>query len=910
MARNTIARGNCGLSPSALVLGSQQALPGEEDILAREYNGDVLHEQTQLDELKNRQLARLIYLEQEARAKISRALRQQLRPSRAPVTRGDCVLFFRALSSLRPSRGTWNGPATVLNAEGSQVWIVYQGKTLKVPPEFVRALSADEQHVAQELVRLNESADKPLLDEGTLNDLPRTPVPEVASQGRLPRTPVPEVASQGRLPRTPVPESASQIRLPKGASTSSRPFAGVELQEPPLKQARIKENLLVDLPDAPDSDHEDSLVASTFREEVLTASTQVFEFELAFTAAKLDALAADVAGKSCREVILSRLKRHARTTHAQVTERQMTDEDRKLFLEAKSKEWQSWIAKKVVELASRGDIPNNRLLRSRWVLSWKKVPGTQDRKAKARLVILGFEDPDLATLRTDSPTATRSTKLLLMQLSLQMDWLMFSLDAHTAFLSGDNFEDQSKEKHATGITRHRHREMELYFEPPSDLKAGLQLTSQEALVLRKCAYGLADAPRSWYKKLSRILLGLSFVQSEHDPCLFMLRDETESYTQQHETSLCGAIALHVDDLLCAGGGAKWDQTMKKLESRLHFGEREWKEFTYTGVRVFQDEQQVRLEQSDYTTGLTELHIPKGSEDDATVSASSTRLIKQCLGELQWACTQTRPDLAAETSILSSAANAASVGQVKRINKLLRRAAQSEVSLILRKLPDKLTNLQWLVVSDAAYGVRDKGMSQAGGLVFLTTGAIANAELAPVSLIDWTSTKITRVVRSSFAAETQAAVTALETLEALQAKWDELVYGTTCRCFRESGPSIPGNLVVDCRGLYSHLIAEQAVKPSTSTGSVLDVLMLRQLVQNTRTTWWWVNSEHMIADSLTKVGNARHDLLLKVMRNQHYRISYSTLSGKREKATRALLHEEVQDAAVADNEDDENANVTM
>ena len=63
-----------------------------------------------------------------------------------------------------------------------------------------------------------------------------------------------------------------------------------------------------------------------------------------------------------------------------------TDEDRKLFRRAKEVALQSWLDHKVfVVVADKGPVT-----RARWV-STEKSNG----KAKARLCVLGFQDPDL-----------------------------------------------------------------------------------------------------------------------------------------------------------------------------------------------------------------------------------------------------------------------------------------------------------------------------------------------------------------------------------------------------------------------------------------------------------------------------------------------------------------------------------
>eukprot|EP00969_Alexandrium_andersonii_P242173 10696275-Alexandrium_andersonii.AAC.1 len=96
-------------------------------------------------------------------------------------------------------------------------------------------------------------------------------------------------------------------------------------------------------------------------------------------------------------------------------------------------------------------------------------------------------DPDLGSYRQDAPTASRAGKYLLAATAAEKRWPLFTLDAHTAFLSGDKSE----------------RPAPLYFEPPADLRAGMGLAPWEVLVLEKAAYGLSEAPRAWWRRLRR-----------------------------------------------------------------------------------------------------------------------------------------------------------------------------------------------------------------------------------------------------------------------------------------------------------------------------------------------------------------------------------------------------------------------
>ena len=68
----------------------------------------------------------------------------------------------------------------------------------------------------------------------------------------------------------------------------------------------------------------------------------------------------------------------------------------------------------------------------RWVLTWKtEDDGTQ--KAKARLVVKGFTDPDLVTLRSESPTLSRLGKHWFLQRNHYVSSLRFHVQIGVHF---------------------------------------------------------------------------------------------------------------------------------------------------------------------------------------------------------------------------------------------------------------------------------------------------------------------------------------------------------------------------------------------------------------------------------------------------------------------------------------------
>ena len=87
-------------------------------------------------------------------------------------------------------------------------------------------------------------------------------------------------------------------------------------------------------------------------------------------------------------------------------EKMLTPQDKVYFQAAKTKEIVSRLSTETVRKIARSQIPEDQILRSRRVLTWKPLDKAIDQtdpltgeisqvthKPKARLVILGFEDP-------------------------------------------------------------------------------------------------------------------------------------------------------------------------------------------------------------------------------------------------------------------------------------------------------------------------------------------------------------------------------------------------------------------------------------------------------------------------------------------------------------------------------------
>ena len=209
---------------------------------------------------------------------------------------------------------------------------------------------------------------------------------------------------------------------------------------------------------------------SAFFCESLQAQHEVFEVRVEVQARDVHKVSQN--GHS-RWVLNEKLKKRA-----EVQFRSLSDEDKLDFMKAMQQELGSYLEHEAVEIAKRHGIPEERILGMRWVLTWKVLQNEAGeacgRKPKARLIIKGFQDPDLLKLRSDSPTLTTQNRNMILAIAASKKWRGHVGDIKTAFLNGNKTE----------------ADREIFAEPPEEVRRMLNMKPHEVFRILKAVYGL------------------------------------------------------------------------------------------------------------------------------------------------------------------------------------------------------------------------------------------------------------------------------------------------------------------------------------------------------------------------------------------------------------------------------------
>jgi len=157
----------------------------------------------------------------------------------------------------------------------------------------------------------------------------------------------------------------------------------------------------------------------------------------------------------------------------------------------------------------------------RWVYRIKYNADGSIKRYKARLVAKGYNQiKGFDYFDTFSPVAKVTTVRLVIALASINHWFLHQLDVNNAFLHGDLQED-------------------VYMKLPPGLSTS---KPNQVCKLSKSLYGLKQASRKWYEKLTTFLISTGYKQAASDASLF-IKSTSETFT---------VLLVYVDDIILAG----------------------------------------------------------------------------------------------------------------------------------------------------------------------------------------------------------------------------------------------------------------------------------------------------------------------------------------------------------------------
>ena len=211
-----------------------------------------------------------------------------------------------------------------------------------------------------------------------------------------------------------------------------------------------------------------------------------------------------------------------------------------------------------------------------------------------------------------------------------------------------------------------------------------------------------------------------------------------------------------------------------------------------------------------------------------------------------------PMLCFDVSDLQQRKSSLKVSHLLRANFILKRAQEWGRQGFGLSFPAGDTKQCLACVHDASFGNQPGSdgndcCSQQGHLLLLGNEGVFQKE-TQTHLLEWGSSKIKRVVRSTLAAEAAAASHACDRATFCRALLGEVLFGKQ-RPWQRMVQSIKAGYLTDCNSLFQHCQKDGA--STTEKRVMLDLADLKQALKEYGDLLRWTPTNRMLADAFTK-----------------------------------------------------------
>ena len=593
--------------------------------------------------------------------------------------------------------------------------------------------------------------------------------------------------------------------------------------------------------------------------------------------------------------------------NSEVNIQKLSQLDKVLFQRAKTKEVKSFLKNEAVrkcldDAEVREAYSTNRIVKARWVLTWKPIPPDEreearaevraqpdstminadaTKKAKARIVLLGFQHPSLLdrNFKTAAPVQSGLGRSLLYFLSVFYQWEIEGLDLATAFLQ----------------TQPTAADQQLWTSGVAELKEAMGLPQDAILRILKNIYGSTTAPRGLWLDLHKTLGKIGGKPALGERCLWLWFSRDRKDQRTGLPLLLGAMGGHVDDFHRVGNrkDPEWVDVCTKIDGSYQWGTVKKRSYRHAGTDINTIDRPdgtfyIEVDQDAYVEGLTDLEISteRMRLPSAPLTSKEVAACRASLGALQWLAIQTQPQLCSRCNLLlTEIIVQGDTSHAREIQGMIGEVRRHPQRLRFAQLPDARhwTEVVFVTMGDQAHNNRPKGDST-GGMITLLAGPTAlTGKVAPMILLSWKSWKLKRKAIASNDAEIQAVLESEDHNFRARLLWTEIHGASALRdnprldlveVAEKQALTVKGVLCTDSRGGYDAVETnESPLLGLTNMRAALQAFQLRENLRRCGSDLRWVASDYDLADAMTKKKQESREGLMKLLSTWHWSIAY-------------------------------------
>eukprot|EP00438_Fugacium_kawagutii_P003117 Skav222832 [mRNA] locus=scaffold1338:43482:51341:- [translate_table: standard] len=582
----------------------------------------------------------------------------------------------------------------------------------------------------------------------------------------------------------------------------------------------------------------------------------------------------------------------------------LTPDEKILFDRAKHKEVSSFISSAAVRrcLSAQEEDEaklSKRIMGCRWVLTWKTTPPEDlasskeeaktnsstttltscgSRKAKARIVLLGYQHPDLLSedYKTSAPVQSAVTRHLVFQLVVQKQWQLEGLDLSTAFLQTEQNQEQLR-LWTTGV---------------EELRSALNVEKGGVLRILKDFYGSTTAPRGLWKDLDATFCKLGAHRIIGDACVWIWSQPNKHPLNQYDQhEVIGIMSGHADDFNRAGDNSnpRWLEIKSKIDGAYKWGTTKRGSYRHVGADLAEKHHHscgryLEVSQDFYVETLQDLNLDPVRMSDEPLTPKEISMCRAHLGALQWLAVQTQPLICARCNLLlSDLTRSPTIKTAQELQEVINDVRKNPTKLQFKRIPSVQHWQQMVVITlgDQAPKNRPCGSSTGGLVSFLGGPEHLEGQAGPLTLISWKSWKLKRVSISSNDGEVQAMVESEDVNWRTRLLWSELngagihrVPGVLLDQIEDQNSLVKGVIGTDSKGGFDAIAFQEGPYLGLSNArAAVEAYQLKQSLARTTSRLIWMSSDWMLADAMTKKAVEARKSLEQFLRQRIWMFKY-------------------------------------
>ena len=111
-------------------------------------------------------------------------------------------------------------------------------------------------------------------------------------------------------------------------------------------------------------------------------------------------------------------------------------------------------------------------------------------------------------------------------------------------------------------------------------------------------------------------------------------------------------------------------------------------FRFTGIGIVKTKEGIEVSMEDYAQSIEETNEIRKAGNNEPLTKTEYKVFRKCAGKIQWLAENVRPDLAFVGLNMSTKNNDATIGDLKKVNRIVKKVKSRESKMKFGKIGKK------------------------------------------------------------------------------------------------------------------------------------------------------------------------------------------------------------------------------